>query len=164
MIIQNIGGRALSLYIDQPELDTLGLSPESVGCQEAHKILSRALTDRAIKNWEAAEMEVFPGRDSVLLFARRKSEKPWYFRFEDSECMICAALLCPSGIPSALTASPDGYILTVYPLEGDKPPSVLSEYGDLLHIEPELSLHYAEQGGNIIRHYALDTLKQYFKM
>lgn len=163
MIIQNIGNRALSLYIDEQELGTLGLSPLSVGLREARIILDRALEDKALDNWQTAEMEVYPGKDSLLLFARRKSERPYHFRFYNSEPLIESALLCPAGLPSRLTLSPEGYILTVYPFEGDRPPSVLSEFGDSVEPEPALLAHFSEQGGEIIPFDAIGTLKEYFR-
>jgi len=160
MIIQAIGTDALSMYIDEQELHNLGLDPRAVGMQEAESLFRRALAENAMPQWEAAAMEVFPGKDSLLLFARRKAKKPAHFLFQDAEHLIEACRQCPELLPSSLSAAPSGYILTVYPFAGEQPPAVLYEYGDAA--DGYLILHLREQGGDILKENAIGTLRTYF--
>jgi len=68
MIIQNIGARALSMYIGSDELNELGLTPDGVGRQEATQLLKEALDENAMGQWDAAELELYPGKDSLPEF------------------------------------------------------------------------------------------------
>ncbi|MGL5513947.1 MAG: hypothetical protein ACRDBM_12025 [Sporomusa sp.] len=164
MIIQNIGTRAISMYIDSDELSELGLSPDSIGQQEASELLKKALDDRAIKQWDAAEMEVYPGKDSLLLFVRRKSAKPYYYIFTDLECLITACSVCRP-MPSSLLCCPEdegSYLLTVFPLEGDNPPAILSEFASQVELSPYQAIHYDEQSEYILSHNAIAVIRQFF--
>ena len=145
MIIQHIGTRALSLYISTDELLQLGLDPDALGQQEAEIILARALDEKRLDGWRAAELEVYPGREATLLFARRKAELPQHFLFSDFETLITAAHLCPDALPSHLFRVPGGFILSVYPFAGDNPPAVFFEFGKDLGHAPYLSTHLTEQ-------------------
>lgn len=162
MIVQNIGTRALSMYIDSDELSDLGLSPEKIGQHEANQLLRKALNEKSLKEWKAAEMEVYPGKDSILLFVRRKSTKPCYFSFSDFEALISACKLCKP-LPSSLIQIESKYLLTVYPFEGDNPPAILSEYGTQLDLSTCLAIHYEEQGQYIFMEKAIALIQKYFK-
>lgn len=163
MIIQNIGTRALSMYIGSDELNELGLTPDGVGQQEATQLLKEALNDNSLGQWEAAELEVYPGKDSLLLFVRRKAATPYYYIFENIDAVISACLLCPEGLPSSLAVMGDEYLLTIYPFEGDTPPSILSEFGEVRSMSQCYALHCGEQGEMIVREGAIETFKKYFK-
>ena len=93
MIVSHIGNRAMSLYITAPELYARNLSPESLNRADALDLLALALTESRLDGWEAAELELFPGREGVLLFARRKSGLPRHFQFFDFELLLQA---CPA--------------------------------------------------------------------
>jgi len=161
MIIQNIGTRALSMYIDSKELDEMGLRPDEIGQQEAGQLLKKALDDSSLKQWKAAEMEVYPGKDSILLFVRRKSTKPFHFVFNDFEALISASEFCQE-LPSSLIDLNGKYLLTVFPLEGDSPPAALSEFGNSVDVSPCLSIHYEEQGKYIFSQQAISEIRRLF--
>lgn len=161
MIIQAIGTSALSMYIDEEDLSKLGLDPRAVGKREAESLLRTALTENALPQWEAAALEVFPGKDSLLVFVRRKADKPCYFLFQDAQALIDACLQCPEALQSSLTAAPSGYILTIYPFAGESAPAVLSEYGD--QADGYLILHLIEQNGELLKQNAIGTLQKYFR-
>lgn len=161
MIIQNIGTRALSMYIGSEELNELGFSPDDIGQQEANQLLKKALDDSSIKKWAAAEMEVYPGKDSLLLFVRRKSTKPFYFVFSDIEPLISACQMCKP-LPSSLNYIGNKYLLTVFPLEGDSPPAIFAEFGEQIQISICQAIHYEEQGKFILSQQAIGKIKEYF--
>jgi len=162
MTIQHIGTRAITLYIPEQELRSLNFSPDAIGRPEAMELLALALDKRHLTGWEAAELEVYAGVNAILLFARRKSGSPRHVYFADFEALVTAAHLCPDVLPSTLCRWADGYILTVYPFEGDAPPAVLSEYGQELGSSAYLSAHLVEQGAALVPAGALACLRAHF--
>ena len=164
MTVSHIGNRAMSLYITDQELKALDLAPRKIGRKDALRLLAMALKESRLDGWEAAELEVFPGRDAVLLFARRKSGLPRHFRFSDFESLLAAAHLCPDALPSILCKHGDGYLLTVYPFEGDRPPAPLYEFGRELGQSVYLPAHLTEQGAVLIPAAALANLRMHFPL
>jgi len=152
----------MSLYINEHELTELNLRPSSIGREEARWLLAIALEEKHLIGWEAAELEVYAGASAVLLFARRKSGSPRHFRFTDFEQLVTAAHLCRDILPSTLCRRDGGYLLTVYPFEGDTPPMVLSEYGQEAGSSAYLSAHLTEQGAALLPAHALARLREHF--
>ena len=162
MTIQHIGNRAITLYIPEHELRDLALHPAAIGKAEALELLALAFEDHRLDGWETAELEIYTGHSAVLLFARRKSGSPRHFIFDDFEQLIQAAHLCKDALPSVLCRREGKYILTVYPFEGDAPPSVLSEYGQELCASAYLTTHLIEQGTALLPLGALTHLREHF--
>jgi len=162
MTIQHIGTRAMSVYINERELTAWGLEPARIGRDEALRLLSFALTEKRLGAWEAAELEIFSGHDAVLLFVRRKSGLPRHFWFSDFETLLHAVHACPDALPSALSTVEDGYLLTVYPFEGDNPPAAFYEYGHELGQSSYLSVHLEEQGASLLPSSAMAHLRFHF--
>ncbi|MCL2569425.1 MAG: adaptor protein MecA [Oscillospiraceae bacterium] len=162
MTIQHIGKRAITLYIPEHELVDLAMSPAAIGKPEALKLLEIALEDHGFDGWETAELEIYAGQSAVLLFARRKSGSPRHFYFGEFEQLISAAHLCPEALPSTLCRLKGGYLLTVYPFEGDAPPPILSEYGQELGSSAYLTAHLAEQDAALLPTGALARLRTHF--
>jgi len=162
MTIQHIGTRALTLYIPEHELVDLALNPAAIGRAEALELLALALEKKHLTGWETAELEVYTGTHAVLLFARRKSGSPRHFYFADFEQLVTGAHLCSDALPSILCRWGRGYVLTVYPFAGDRPPAVLSEYGADLGSSVYLAAHLIEQGAALLPTGALACLRNYF--
>ena len=162
MTIQHIGTRALALYIPEQELAAMNLHPAAIGKAEAMELLALALEEKQMARWEAAELEVYTGGRAVLLFARRKSGSPRHFYFREFEELVTAANLCPDALPSVLCSVKGGYLLTVYPFEGDHPPSALTEYGEALGGGVYLTAHLLEQGAALLPTGALACLRAHF--
>jgi len=162
MTIQRIGTGAITLYIPEHELRDLNLSPAEIGQSEALELLALALKEDRLTGWEAAELEVYAGKCAVLLFARRKSGSPRHFFFDDFEALITASHLCPEALPSILCQAKGGYLLTIYPFEGDLPPAALCEYGEAFGNSVYLSAHLIEQGAALLPTGALGCLREHF--
>ena len=162
MTIQHIGTRAMSLYITEGELKALNLALADIGPREARWLLNRALAEAQLKDWAAAEITLYPGVDSVLLFARRRAAAPCHFFFSDFETLITVSHLCPEALPSSLGRVQGGYVLTVYPFEGESPPTVLHEFSKELGRAPYFAVHQGEQGGELLSVSALAYLRAHF--
>jgi len=162
MIVSHIGNRAMSLYITEPELRARNLTVERLGRDEALDLLKTALHENRLDGWEAAELALFSGREGVLLFARRKSGLPRHFFFSDFELLLHAVHSASDTLPSVLSRTSGGYVLTVYPFEGDQPPAVLYEFGRDLGQCTYLEAHLAEQGDVLIPSAAMGSLRMHF--
>jgi len=162
MVVSHIGNRAMSLYITKGELEERCLSIEALDRKKALSLLSDSLKENCLETWEAAELEIFSGHDAVLLFVRRKSGLPRHFWFSDFENLLHAVHACPDALPSALASVEDGYLLTVYPFEGDNPPAAFYEFGQELGQSAYLIAHLEEQGTALLASSAMAHLRFHF--
>lgn len=162
MDIQSIGEGKMVIYIKGDELNMLPTAPCKITTTEAADILRRALGQTYDQSWESVYFEVYPGRDSLLLFALQHYGNPAFFSFMSIEQLIDAAKACPSGIISYLTCINDMYILIVYPWNGEYPPKVLYEFGQELNRPPNFSLHLSEHSTVLSGPAALDEMRSIF--
>jgi hypothetical protein len=162
MEIQQIGDGKLVIYIKGEELKKLPASPYEITTNEAADILRLALGSTYDDSWDSVYFELFPGKDSLLLFALQHSGSPSYFTFGSIEPLIAASRVCPSGLISYLTCTGETYTLIVYPWNGEYPPKVLFEYGEELNRPSHFALHLSEHSRVIAGPTALDELKAAF--
>ncbi len=160
MEVQLIGEGKVVIYLKGDEIPA---SPDELTTAQASRILRSALGATYDKSWERVCIELYPGLDSMLLFALQHSDSPYYYAFTDIEPLISAAQASPSGIISYLTHLDDGYILIVYPMNGESPPYALWEYGTALSCPPSFSFFLSEHGKILAGPYALDRLRRAFK-
>ena len=185
--------------IDAAELDRLNMAPETLDYQNASKIIENALQDtpeyHMIHNSLTHSncktyFDMFPGKDSVLIFLRFASRAPWYFAFESIENVIACADNLPDSTISSLYYTEDNigcmlehelydefsgkYILVVYPSgeelqDGTFFPQELScgtlcnallEYGLPLYAGEDYVLHLREHAGVIAEGNAINKLRQ----
>ena len=162
MDIQPIGKRNLLIYLNSDELTDLPAPPLELGTDDAAGILREALGDGCKDEWSNVYLELFAGRDSLLLVARAHSGEACFFKFEDIEGLISASQLCPGDIISFLSYCEGSYYLIVYPWDKEPPPNVLSEYGRQLMLHPNFAFHLTEHGKILLGPSALDELRQRF--
>ncbi|NLA87570.1 MAG: adaptor protein MecA [Clostridiales bacterium] len=162
MEIQQIGNGKIVIYIKGEELKQLPAPPQDITTAEAADILRLALGTTYDDSWESVYFELFPGRNSLLLFALQHSGRPSYFTFDSIETLISAAKACPSGLISYLSYINDTYILIVYPWNGDCPPQILFEFGDELNRPSHFALHLSEHSRVLAGPAALDELNAVF--
>jgi hypothetical protein len=163
MEVQPIGDSKLLIYLNGEEIKKLPAPPCEMTTAEAADILKEALGTTYDQSWESVYFEVFPGHDSLLLFALQHSGSPSFFVFNGIEPLIAAANVCPSGLISYLTSVGDSYILIVYPWNGEYPPKILFEYGEELIRPAHYALHLSEHTSVIAGPTALDELRAAFK-
>ncbi|MEL4106629.1 hypothetical protein AAFA46_07305 [Oscillospiraceae bacterium WX1] len=162
MEIQTIGNGKVVIYLNGDEIKKLPAAPGDITPTEAADILRRALGATYDESWESVYFELFPGRDSLLLFALRHANCPFYFTFSGIEPLISAAKSSPPGLISYLTNLDDTYVLVVYPWSGDYPPFALFEYGQALSRPALFALHLSEHSKVLAGPAALDDLRAIF--
>lgn len=162
MDIQPIGDDKLVIYMNGEEIKRLPAPPCKMTTLEASDILRRALGATYDQSWESVYFEIFPGHDSLLLFALQHSGCPSYFTFPSIESLISAAEACPPGVISYLASLDDTYILIVYPWNGECPPSVLHEFGEEIVRPSHFALHLSEHADILAGPTALDEVRAAF--
>lgn len=162
MEIQTIGESKIVIYLTGDDVKRLPVAPHEITTVEASDILRQALGPTYNHSWESVYFELFPGRDSLLLFALQHAGSPYFFTFTNIEPVISAAKASPPGLISYLTYLGDTYYLIVYPWNGEYPPHVLNEYGQELRLPAQFSLHLSEHSNVIAGPSALDTLRSSF--
>lgn len=164
MTISHIGSQNLSLYITESDLKEHNIDIDCFGQKEALLFLQQALEDSNTDTWKAAQVEIYPGKNSLLLFARRKTGNPSHFFFSSLENLIQVAHQAKGPIPACLYQSQGGYLLSVSPFEGDTLPYLFTEFATNLTEEHFFHLHLKEQGSLIFPDFALCQIKEHFPL
>lgn len=163
MTLSHFGPAAISLYITEEELNQRNFTREALGPQEAYALLAQVLQEQSCDPWQKAEIEVYPGCDSILLFARRPSEKMRHFFFDDFEDLITLAALLPTTPDACLNRVEGGYLLSLSLFSEEAPPAILFEFAqERATSGPYLVAHLKEQGACLIAQDAIGQLKTYF--
>lgn len=163
MEVQLLGEGKLVIYLLKNDLQSLPAQPHEITTAHATGILRSALGSSYDERWESVCFEVYPGRDSLLLFAQQHSGNPYYFSFPDIELLIAASRACPPGLLSYLTYLDDDYILIVYPWNDDMPPHALWEFGTELILPALFSIHLSEHSRVLTGPSAIDKIRRTFK-
>jgi hypothetical protein len=162
MDIQLIGDGKLVIYLADEDVKRLPAAPSQMTTSEAAELLRCALGSTYDPSWDSVYFEMYPGRDSLLLFAMQHSGTPSYFTFDSVEELIAAAEACPPGLISYLSYMGDTYVLVVYPWSGEQLPYPLYEYGTEFIRPSAFALHLSEHSGVIAGPAALDELRAAF--
>lgn len=158
MDIQAIGNQSFSVYINEDELLTRHLRPESVTCEQILELLSPAFGFRGL---DSSCLSLFPSRNELLIFIHRISRTTCYFQFNSFESLLSAALISSIDIPSSLYYYDGSYILYVRSWD-DSDLNVLSEFGEKLNASPNYLMHLREHGRAILEGYAVSELRRIF--
>ncbi|NLM84934.1 MAG: adaptor protein MecA [Clostridiales bacterium] len=162
MEVQQLGCGKLLILLKGDDLRALPVPPSDMTTQDASTLLRRALGNTYDPSWDSVYFEMFPGHDSLLLFALQHNGAPSFFTFDSIEPVIDVAHACPSGLITYLTHDGEAYTLIVYPWHGENPPSVIGEYGRQVDYHAYFALHLSEHGTVIAGPHALDVLRHYF--
>lgn len=162
MTVSQVGTRGISVYIEKTELVEHNIDLERLNREDALKLLQHALACSGVEKWEATQIEMFPGKDSLLLFARRKTGDSTYFFFSDFEALIRCAACNTQAFPSSLYQTGSGYLLCITPFVGEKIPPVFTEFGTKIDETSYAKTHLKEQGAILIAEFALCKIKACF--
>jgi len=160
MEIQPTGGGGFYIYLKREELRTP--AERDITMADAFALVRRAVGGDFSDSEPRYCLELYEGRDSLLLFAAPNPGKPAFFAFAGLEDLIGAAKSCGPGIVSFLFAYRDTYYLSVYQQEPEPPPAQLFEFGEELALSPFFPLFLAEHGAALAGPYAIDTIKEAF--
>ena len=112
---------------------------------------------------EDAFLEIFPGADGALVFARVRRGSPIVFSFFEIETVISAVELCATDCVAFLAYDADEYKLIYHPWDDEPAPAALYEFctsAEIVH--PDYQKHMEEQGLLLLGPCAIDQLKELF--
>ena len=160
MEVQPMGGGGFYIYLNRGELPP-SISPELTAA-DALRLVRRTVGREFSSSGLRYCLELYEGRDTLLLFARPGAGEPAYFAFRDLEDLIRAAQSCAPGVISFLFSYGDTYYLTVYGDGPERIPACLCEFGEELALSRFFPLFLAEHGAALMGPYAIDKLKSVF--
>ena len=76
MTIQPIGSHSVALYLTGEELNQYGVSPVTLTLEEAQAVTREACGRAGIALSGGVEIEAYPDKDGVMLFACAREELP----------------------------------------------------------------------------------------
>ncbi len=115
MTSQIIGSNMLVLFLQHDELDELGLYNEVSECRDMKKLVVETLTNLGFESDGDMKIEVFNGKQGVLVFAEVEIEPiVHYMRFDDLDDLIDAVgAMNTQQMWSKLTYYMDNYWLEI---------------------------------------------------
>jgi hypothetical protein len=155
--IQPVGNGNYFIYLDGGDLTRL--PPGRAGARELAELLPEFL--RA-ENSDGAYIEIFPGNDAVLVFARGRAGAPSFFVFDGIEAVISAARAVQGDVITFLAHADGRYFLTFYPWRREPPPAALFEFGEPAALPSGFARHIAEHGRTLLGPSALRELREIF--
>lgn len=159
MATESITERAVAIYLEETELQELGLHIP-VSAAEARALIVSAMRTKGKRPWQTMEVDMFTYDDSVLLLARPSGKAAECFVFEDLEALLGAAGCLPRDTPSTLLWMDGAYYLLL-----DDPrlsaPS-LNEFGRRVDCTCSGAAHMTEHGKVLLSGAAVGDLRRYF--
>lgn len=157
MRIETVTKHAVSLRISRSELKSSDALTES----DALDAVLQALADSGLTPWDAADIQLFPGKDEILILAKPKKLLPCRFRFDCFHHLVNAVNYVSPDTPSDLLYFNGQYELLLYRSETALP-NALYEYGTPLSCSPTLAAHLLEQGERIAARNAVSLIQRHF--
>lgn len=108
-------------------------------------------------------LEIFPGVDGALVFARVRRGSPIVFSFDAIEPVLSAAMLCESDCVSFLATDAGEYSLIYCPWGSEPAPAALYEFCSAVEFaHPDYQKHLEEQGQILLGPCAIAQLREMF--
>ncbi len=147
MRCQPMGPGAFAILIDEEDLRRLRLTAGEVSPGDALRICA----DVTGQSVGGLRVELYQGRDSVMIFARRKAAFFYAFDSLGDAAAACASL--PRGTKSSLYLDGERYVLRL-----SSPAAALTEFGDELDAPDSYRTYLDENAAVIVHDTAADTL------
>ncbi len=144
------------LYVTASELQRRGLKANAISQRDAKALLKSASIPQS---WREVELELYPGRDGLLLFVKRSEEIHWY-AFDDPELLLAAAARLSDQRESALYFMEGTYYLGLCN-GGD---CVAGEFGGKLPAGKYYEKYLEEHGKCLISKEAVPLLRRQFHL
>jgi len=160
MEVQQTGGDSFYIYLNRAELPLPASS--DLTAEDALALVRRTVGKDFAESGPRYCLELYEGRDALLLFARPRAGKPAYFIFRGVEDLISAARSCRPGIVSFLFVYENTYYLTLFQKGSEKPPARLYEFGEELALSELFPLFLSEHGAVLSGPYAIDEIRDAF--
>ena len=162
MTIQPIGSASVALYITPADLEARGLTPSELTLEEALELTRSAFRQAGLALEGTVEIEAYPERRGVLVFAHvRAPERTWFSFLRLADLAAAARVLGPVPPQAALFWGEGRWWLA---LEGEEEGTAarLAELGRAEEAVSHLESRLAEHGRAVWGRDALRQLLTYF--
>lgn len=162
MTIQPIGSASVALYITPADLEARGLTPSELTLEEALELTRSAFRQAGLALEGTVEIEAYPERRGVLVFAHvRAPERAWFSFRRLADLAAAARVLGPVPPQAALFWGEGRWWLA---LEGEEEGAAarLAEFGRAEGAVSHLESRLAEHGRAVWGRDALRQLLTYF--
>ena len=162
MQVHAIGNGAYAAYISGAELKIRNIAPDHLEKMEKKELLELFSPQLKEAEGRQATLEIFPGREGVLLFLRFAAEKPVFFAFSSLDPLLDAVSECRENMPARLDHFGGAYILTLFPGADSAAADAFGEFGARLPYPEGFFSHMCEHGRMLIVTDALLVLRRAF--
>lgn len=161
MTIQAIGKTSYLIVVSEKELSQNHLSVDEFSKADAEK-LYHTVMPKPLQNCPKVCLEVYAGKDELMIFVRFGGKDITAVTFEDFEDLLAGVRFCPEMSDSELFYDGKQYILVLSPWDGDPVPESIFEFGERLDIQAEYIPWLREHCVSIISGKAIETLVSVF--
>lgn len=161
MTIQAIGKTSYLIVVSEEELIKNSMSVEKFTKADAEKLYKMAMP-KPLRTGVSVCLEVYQGKDEIMIFVRFSGEEIVAFAFDNFEEMLTAVKCCPEMSGSELLYDGGQYILILTPWDGDTVPEGIYEFGERIDVQPHHLPWLREHCVKIIAGKAIETLLNVF--
>ncbi len=163
MTIQPIGSASVALYITPADLEARGLTPSELTLEEALELTRSAFRQAGLALEGTVEIEAYPERRGVLVFAHvRAPERTWFSFLRLADLAAAARVLGPVPPQAALFWGEGRWWLALEGEEEEGTAARLAEFGRAEEAVSHLESRLAEHGRAVWGRDALRQLLTYF--
>ena len=162
MTVHPIGSAGAALYITPEDLEKRGIDPETLTLEDALALTRAAFRRAGLALEGPVEIEAYPERSGVLVFARVHMPPRAWFSFGSLDAAAAAARTLPAPPPDAALLWWDGRWWLSLAAEERGAAARLSEFGRCETARPWLEASLAEHGRPVWERDALARLLTYF--
>ncbi len=162
MDIQHLNCAAFAVYISGDELRSKQLNPAALTENDTDTLLGIALSRLGRERGNKMCLELFPGRDDLLMVVTPVRHPPLFFAFSDIDGLFAAAEDWRGDAASSLWYIGGHYVLAVWPWDVKNQCGGLCEFGEALERPPEFEIFLAEHANTIASPDALGALRRAF--
>ncbi len=157
MDIHAVKKHTFAVYLDRTDLRNNGIDPACVTYGEVRGIIEPLIYPGCTGT---VRLELFPGRDDLLIFVMQERGLPLFFKFKTSEELVSSVCEYRGNETSALYRMGNCYILLIWCYESVNP--FFAEFGEPLDMSPEYISHLEEHGKVLIEADALNMIRSAF--
>ena len=162
MEIQQLKDSALAVFVSSDDLRHENIDPAALTDSDTEKLLTSVFSRLGRQRGEHICLELFPGRDCLMMFVRSSPDKPVFFTFDSFDTLISSAEEWRGGAASTLWYIDGRYVLALWPWDRDFTGGALCEFGNPLSRPPEYERYLSEHGRTLASPDALGLLRSVF--
>lgn len=162
MTIQPISAASVALYLTPADLQARGVCPEQLDLERTLEIAQEAFHQAGLSLEGALEIEAYPEKCGVLVFARVRPVDALMCSFEDWEDLFAAVACLDDPLPDGALYSWQARCWLLLPGSAGAAAARLSEFGRLETGTPCLEARLREYGTVLLERDAPALLRAHF--